>query len=531
MTVTDTNTSAVSAQSASVAPYSSTLPDQPVADAGGDQAVNALQEVTLHGVGTQANGHTVTYAWTQTGGTAVTLSDATVTEPTFTAPASADTLTFSLIVTDTQSGIAGNGPNGNTSLASSVTIAVAPSTISGTITDPDSNPVQGASVKAFGPTDTSTPSFTATTAADGTYTLPVSPNTYDIEVVGPNGGNFFTKWYINASTRASATDVIVSDSDVSNVDVQLALGGQISGTVTNGASAPVAGVPVWLVAPSDVYVPSAIATTAADGTYAFHTLTPNSYKVAFVPSTASGYSTQWYNGAATRVVGGTARRRHGLRSLQHRRCSSRRFRRDQRNRDEARRDRRLRSDGSRFGPTDTYFPSATAVTAANGTYTIQGLATNNYQVYFVPASGQGLVTQWYNGAATRAAASAVAVTGSGTTSGINARLGGNGVISGKVTKAGGAAVAGIPVYLVLPTDVYLPSLTTTTAANGTYSFHGLPPNSYKVAFVPASGSGYSTQWYNGVTTRAAATAIAVNGNTVTNVNAVLVSTASFSHLF
>ena len=105
--------------------------------------------MTLHGVGTQANGHTVTYAWTQTGGTAVTLSDATAAEPTFTAPSSATVLTFSLVVTDTQSGISGNGPNGNTSLADSVTVAVAPSTISGTITDPDSNPVQGASIKAF----------------------------------------------------------------------------------------------------------------------------------------------------------------------------------------------------------------------------------------------------------------------------------------------------------------------------------------------------------------------------------------------
>jgi len=46
------------------------------------------------------DGDTITYAWTQTAGTAVTLSSTTTAKPTFTAPAAAGSLTFQLVVSD-----------------------------------------------------------------------------------------------------------------------------------------------------------------------------------------------------------------------------------------------------------------------------------------------------------------------------------------------------------------------------------------------------------------------------------------------
>ncbi len=78
----------------------------PTADAGPDQSVSSAAVVTLTGLGsTDPDNDTLTYAWTQTAGTAVTLSDATAAQPTFTAPTlnigdPATTLTFSLTVTD-----------------------------------------------------------------------------------------------------------------------------------------------------------------------------------------------------------------------------------------------------------------------------------------------------------------------------------------------------------------------------------------------------------------------------------------------
>jgi hypothetical protein len=75
----------------------------PVANAGSNQNVAAAAVVTLTGAGTDPDGDAIaSYKWTQTAGTAVTLSSSTVAAPTFTAPSPGVpvTLTFSLVVTD-----------------------------------------------------------------------------------------------------------------------------------------------------------------------------------------------------------------------------------------------------------------------------------------------------------------------------------------------------------------------------------------------------------------------------------------------
>ncbi|MCK5940355.1 MAG: hypothetical protein KAI24_00185, partial [Planctomycetes bacterium] len=93
----------------------------PVADAGVDQRVNDGEVVTLTAAGsTDADGDAMTYTWVQTGGPAVTLSDANAAQPTFTAPDGVDpaTLTFELTAND-----------GNTSTTDTVVIKVFPTTM------------------------------------------------------------------------------------------------------------------------------------------------------------------------------------------------------------------------------------------------------------------------------------------------------------------------------------------------------------------------------------------------------------------
>ncbi|HSK08752.1 MAG TPA: BACON domain-containing carbohydrate-binding protein [Vicinamibacterales bacterium] len=75
----------------------------PTADAGPDQIVLGGSTVTLSGSGTDPEGQALSYAWTQTGGPAVSLTGATTASASFTAPAATaavQTLTFQLVVND-----------------------------------------------------------------------------------------------------------------------------------------------------------------------------------------------------------------------------------------------------------------------------------------------------------------------------------------------------------------------------------------------------------------------------------------------
>jgi hypothetical protein len=199
----------------------------PVANAGTSQTVTAGATVTLNGTASSdADGSIASYAWTQTGGTAVTLSSSAVAQPTFTAPTvvTATTLTFSLVVTDNRAAASAaatvnvtvNPAVGNTTVTGNVTFARVP--FATAAQDPDrglwyaaavQQPSRGVIVRAVDPNSPTTVLATSSTDDLGNYSLSVASNTnITIQVVA--------RMLRDASQSLPRWDVRVQDGHTGN---------------------------------------------------------------------------------------------------------------------------------------------------------------------------------------------------------------------------------------------------------------------------------------------------------------------------
>lgn len=307
----------------------------------------------------------------------------------------------------------------------------------------------------------------------------------------------------------------------------------LKGTVTAAVTGePLAGVCVW--ASNEYETDTAV--TASNGTYVIAAKPLETYTVHYFPCNGANvdYLSQWYDdspsiGAATRVYVSAVRATEGI-------------------------DAALVKEGSISGtvtglatgkPVAEVCVDATSadgaygegylggtVTAADGTYTVTGLAADSYDVHFSPcgAASRRYFQEYYDGSSYQASATPVSVSAGENTTGIDATLKRGTTISGTVT----AAATGRPAEGVCVT-AFVPgggagAREATTSFEGTYTIEGLPPGTYNVKFSSCERSaGYVAQFYDGASSLASATAVKVtHEEEVEGINATLAKSASIS---
>lgn len=173
------------------------------------------------------------------------------------------------------------------SLAGTVTAAV------------DGAAVEGASVVAYGwnPVAIEWQAVASvSSAADGSYVLTGLPaGNYRVKA-GDGGVNHRDRYFADASTLASATDVAVPENATATAGIALPLWAHVSGVVTDeGTGAPLEGVSVTLYrSVGGVLEVFDFTDTAADGSYGFYRLPSDVYVVEFFDPT-DAYAPEYYD--------------------------------------------------------------------------------------------------------------------------------------------------------------------------------------------------------------------------------------------
>jgi hypothetical protein len=135
--------------------------------------------------------------------------------------------------------------------------------IKGTITGPGGGGIGQITVAAVS-YDTGSGNA-AKTAADGTYSIAVTPGSY-LVAFRDEAGTYATGYYSTSGftpAQGSATAVIVTAADVSGIDAELPLGIHIMGKVTSPTGVPLQGISVAALGDTSY----SFGTTGADGTY------------------------------------------------------------------------------------------------------------------------------------------------------------------------------------------------------------------------------------------------------------------------
>ena len=425
-------------------------------------------------------------------------------------------------------------------------------TVTGVVTNHAGKPLAAICVLAI-PAGSPYPAFTfsygpgvGVTNPSGVYRIgDLAPGSYDLQFRDCGRARYGSQWYGDKPTEQSATAVSVhSGLTTPRISAVMAIGGSISGQVASGRNQPLARACV--VAQDTTTESTGSAQTGRTGRYLITGLSSGTYQITFsdcrfFPPRLGSVTRPAVQVTAPHAVTGVSQRLSLSGTISG-------------TVDGSSSARPLAGACVVVVPVNANGSYESAVTGDGGTYQVAGLTAGRYQVYFgdpfCPFTGffpgplgflfadTNFAPQWYNDQPTRSTATDVTVKVATNTIGIDASLALDGGISGTVTNASHAPVAGecVTAVPVNPTPDPLSGATlgnviAVTAADGTYTLVDLPPGHYKVQFSTGCGdSGFATQWWNNAPSAQTATSISVSAAaTVTGINAAL-QVAPASHL-
>ncbi|MCX6583459.1 MAG: carboxypeptidase regulatory-like domain-containing protein [Candidatus Aminicenantes bacterium] len=383
--------------------------------------------------------------------------------------------------------------------------------ISGAITGTGGAPLENTRVEAR--ISAFVVSGSAYTDSSGQYTLQGLPSGAYKIYFSNYSQNYFPIWYNNKTTYETADPLNVTvGQTIPNIDAQLAQGGTISGTITDGSGNPIDLVGVSIYDMNNQS--TAGAGTNSSGYYLTTTLPAGNYKIRFTPTYGSVYLSEWYNDKTTFSDADAIPVTAGQTAIV---------------------DAQLPTGGSVTGTvTDisgnpiqnvnvcVYITSGSyksALTNPEGKYEVVGMATGNYKVYFNAAS-TGYCSEWYIDKSTYAAADPVGVTAEQTTPGIDAQLILGGTLTGRVADESGNGIQNVRVRLYDSGNKTVSIVATNSSGN--YTLVGILPGSYRVYFDATYVAGnYVSEYYNDKFILSRADAINITSGQTTTIDAVL----------
>ncbi len=348
--------------------------------------------------------------------------------------------------------------------------------IAGVLLDAAGDPLPNVQVNAESVTLGITGAVTFS-AADGTFLLPgLAGDDYVLLAYLPGG---VRQYYDGALQYADATSVTVQPAEnVVGVVFQLVEGGEISGNLVDENGTPVANaqLAVMGLGSTSWWYGSSNAT----GAFAIRGLPAGSYVLSV---RADGYLTQWYDGvvdqsAATTITLEPSEVLSDLAVVLLDRASVSGVVTDE-------------TTGLPLADIaiqvwgDGYRWYTSTRTGADGTWQIRGLPTGSYVVRFGDSS-DGYVEEYFDDAVNFADRTLVELVEGVSTTGIDAALLVEGVLSGVVRDEAGQPIANAWVEAVDASGTG-PSLGDQTSADGSFSIRSLPAGDYVLRTTPPSG--------------------------------------------